>query len=183
MIDLGYARKMSEVLGLSVNLRYIYSKINEAPGIKNGKSLGLDLGVHYRKDAYSAAVTVSNLGMLIDYGVGEYRMPANIKAGGAYKLELAEDHQITGSLEGRYNFLPSDYTFFSGGAGAEYMFRKMVAVRGGYHLSSESKSVGNYGSVGCGVYIGPVVADFAYLLAEDSSIMKDVWRVTVGIKF
>ncbi|MDU1891519.1 MAG: PorV/PorQ family protein [Dysgonomonas sp.] len=183
IIDLGYARKMTDELSLSTNLRYVHSKVNEGPGIKNGKSIALDLGLYYRKDAYSAAVTASNLGMLVDYGFGEYRMPANVKAGGAYRLSVASDHLITGSLEGRYNFMPSDFTFFSGGVGAEYMFRKMVAVRGGYNLSSENKSVGNYGSVGGGVYIGPVVADFSYILAEDSSIMKDVWRVTVGVNF
>lgn len=183
LIDLGYARKVNDVLGLSANVRYIYSKLNEVEGFKAGKSMALDLGLHFRKDAYSAAITVYNLGKLIDYGVEEYRMPASINAGGAYRYVLAEDHQFTGSLEGKYNFLPSDYSFFTGGIGAEYMFRNMIAVRGGYHLASENKSTGNYGSVGCGVYLGPLVVDFAYLLTEKSSIMKDVWYITAGIRF
>lgn len=183
LIDLGYARRVNDVLGLSVNLRYIYSKLNEGQGIENGKTLALDMGIHFRKDAYSAALTVANLGKLIDYGSDEYRMPANVKAGGAYRYSFAGDHQITGSIEGGYNFLPSDFRFLSMGVGAEYMFRGMVAVRGGYHLASETRSTGNYGSVGCGVYIGPVVVDFAYMLAQKSSIMKDVWCLTAGVRF
>lgn len=183
LIDLGYTQKVNDVLGLSANLRYVYSKLNEVPGFKTGKTLAMDLGMYFRKDAYSAALTVNNLGKLIDYGVEKYRMPANINLGGAYRYSLAADHQITGSVEGKYNFMPGDYCFFSGGAGAEYMFRKMVAVRGGYYLTSENKSTGNYGSVGCGVYVGPVTVDFAYLLTENTSIMKDVWYLTVGVKF
>ena len=183
LIDLAYARRVTNNLSLSANFRYIFSKLNEGKGIENGNSLALDLGLHYRKDAYTIAVSAHNLGMLIDYGSDEYRMPANVKLGGAYRYTPIEDHQITGSIEGRYNFLPSDYTFFSGGVGLEYMFRKMVAVRGGYHLATENRSTGNYGSVGCGVYIGPIVADFAYMLTDKKSIMKDLWCLTAGIRF
>lgn len=184
LIDLGYARKVADILSLSANIRYVYSKINEAPGIKNGKSFALDLGVHLRQEAFSAALSVSNLGKLIDYGTDEYRMPGNVKTGAAYRYSIAKDHKLTGSIEGRYNFMPANYTFFSGGAGAEYMFRDLIAVRGGYHLASENSSTGDYGSVGCGVYCGPVVIDFAYLLTTDKkSVMNDMWCLTAGVRF
>lgn len=82
LIDLGYARKINKTLSLSINIHYILSKMNEAPGIKKGKSLALDFGLYYHKETYSAAITVDNLGKLINYGSDEYRMPASINAGG-----------------------------------------------------------------------------------------------------
>lgn len=184
LIDLGYAHKLNDVLSLSVNLRYIYSKINEGQSFENGNSLAMDLGLYFRKNEYSAALAVYNPGKLIDYGIDKFRMPANVKAGGAYRYSIAENHKLTTSIEGRYNFLPGDYTFFSGGAGLEYMFAGRVALRGGYHLASESKSAGNYGSVGAGVYLGPVVIDFAYLLTKsETSAMHKAWCITAGVRF
>lgn len=185
MLDIAYARKMTDAFSLSLNLRYASSKISNVPGIdKRGSALAIDLGMNYHKESYSIAATLSNLGMLMDYGSDDFRMPAHAKLGGAYWWTLQQDHRITASVEGRYNFLPSHEQFFSAGGGAEYCFRGLVAVRGGYHVGEKNKSPGNYATAGCGVYIGPVTADFAYTFAEDdSSVMNKVWMVTAGIRF
>ena len=183
MIDFAYACRVNDVLALSVNARYINSKLNEGNGFNTASIVAVDWGLHLRKKAYSLAATISNLGMLVDYGVGKYRMPANLRVGGAYHWEPADDHKVTGLAEVRYNFMPSDYQFFSGGMGAEYMLKGMVAVRGGYYMSNETKAVGNYGAVGLGVYLGAIVADFSYNLAETGSPMNKIWRVTAGVRF
>lgn len=145
--------------------------------------MALDLSLYYRRDAYTLAVSVANPGMLVDYGVAEYRMPAAVKAGGAYRWEPAPEHRLTALAEARYNFMPKDYQFFSGGAGAEYQYKGLVAVRGGYYLASRSKGTGHYGALGAGVYLGTVTVDFAYNLADPPSPMNDIWRITAGVRF
>ncbi len=185
MVDLAYARRMSDAFSLSLNLRCVFSKISNAPELdKLGSALAVDLGMNFRKESYSIAATLSNLGMLMDYGGDEFRMPAHAKVGGAYWWNIQQEHRITASVEGRYNFLPSHEQFFSAGGGAEYCYKGLVAVRGGYHVGEKNKSAGNYATAGCGIYVGPVKADFSYTFAdEDSSIMNNVWMVTAGIRF
>lgn len=183
ILDLGYAYTICDYMSVSANARYVNSRINKGEGIDRGEALAFDLGFRFSKDNYSAALTVANLGTKVDYGYTKENMPANVNLGGAYKYEFLPSHRITGSIEGNYRFLPSGSTYVGGGIGAEYMYGNLVAVRGGYHIADDKKSAGNYGSLGCGVYLGPVAVDFSYLLTEHDSILRDVWRVSVGVKF
>lgn len=183
MIDLGYAYTLTERLNLSANVRYARSELNEDNGFKAASAVGIDLGLHYRTECYTIAAAVTNAGTILDYGVAKYRMPASARVGGAYRWSPASDHRLTGLAEVRYNFMPKHYTFPSGAVGAEYTFRELVAVRGGYNVVSDTKSAGNYGSVGAGVYFGPVTADFAYNIADSDSPMQNVWRVSAGVRF
>ena len=183
ILDLAYAYRICDYMSASANVRYVNSRINKGEGIDRGEAFAFDLGFQFRKDNYSAALTLANLGTKVDYGFAKESMPASLNLGGAYKYEFLPKHQITGSLEGNYRFMPSGTTYIGGGIGAEYMYNNFVAVRGGYHLADKKKSPGNYGSLGCGVYLGPVLIDFSYLLTEHDSILRDVWRVSLGVKF
>lgn len=185
LIDLGYARRMTDIFSLSLNLRYVSSKISNAPGIdKRGSSIAIDLGMHVRTESFSIAATVSNLGMLMDYGSDDFRMPAHLKLGGAYWWNVCKDHRITASAEGRYHFLPSHEQSFSAAAGAEYRYKGLVALRGGYHVGEKNKSAGNYATAGCGAYYKMVTVDFVYTFADDdNSMMNKVWMITAGVRF
>ncbi|MCD8174103.1 MAG: PorV/PorQ family protein [Alistipes sp.] len=183
VIDLGYAYTLTRRLNLSANVRYARSELNEDNDFKAASAVGIDLGLHYRTEYYTIAAAVTNAGTILDYGVAKYRMPASVRVGGAYRWSPAEGHRLTGLAEVRYNIMPKDYTFPSGAVGAEYTYRDLVAVRGGYNVASETKAAGNYGSVGAGVYIGPVTADFAYNIADSDSPMRNVWRVSAGVRF
>lgn len=183
IVDLGYAYKVTNDFAVSGNLRYINSRINSDPDINTGNAFAFDLGLRYQKEDYALALTVANLGTKIDYGIVKGDMPGSVNLGGAYKYVIAPKHKLTGSLEGAYRFLPGDYNTLGVGIGAEYLFNDMLAVRGGYNVSEQKKSTGNYGALGCGVYVGPAVIDFSYLLTEHDSILKNVWRVSVGVQF
>lgn len=183
--DLGYAYAINDVLSVGANLRYVNSKL----GMTAASAFGFDAGVYYNRNAWSAALTVNNLGTKLDYGDGGDFMPAGVNAGGSYRFMFADKHRLTGNLQVGYRFLPSTVSYFGGGVGLEYSYNDMFAVRGGYRMGDdESRTIlGNYASVGCGVYVGPVVVDFAWLLpmngSKEEAPTGNVWRVSAGVRF
>lgn len=183
MLDLGYAYRLNSTMSVSANMRYIDSKINEGPGIDNGRAFAMDFGFTFQKDAYSAGLSLNGLGTKVDYGFEKYRMPTRLLGGGAYTYTLASAHKFTGTIEGEYRFMPSDYSHLGGAAGLEYTYHNIFSLRGGYRVGDKEKSAGNYGVIGCGANLGFITADFAYVLAKHDCLLKDVWQVSVGIKF
>ncbi|MGL5262689.1 MAG: PorV/PorQ family protein, partial [Bacteroides sp.] len=145
ILDLGYAYKVGDFWSVSANVRYLHSKINSAPGIKRGNAFGLDFALNYRDDHFSAAAAVQGLGSRVDYGFKKNEMPAKALLGFAYTIDLAEDHVLTTTLEGDYRFMPTAYKSSSGGLGAEYVYKDLLALRGGYRLADKNKSAGSYG--------------------------------------
>ena len=183
LLDLGYAFRVNTELSLSANLRYIHSKLNEGPEIDRGNGWGADFGFTYRKDQLSVGGSVTGLGSKIDYGFDKYQMPATLNLGTSYALVVADSHQFTGALEGNYRMMPSDYSTFGAGAGLEYKYADCVALRGGYRIGDKEKSPGSYGVIGGGVYYKLLAVDFAYIIAKHNSIIKDVWQISLGVRF
>lgn len=175
--DLGYSYAISRSLSVGANLRYISTKLD----IAAESTFAADLGVYYRRNGWSAALTVANLGTQVDYGGGKESMPASVNASGSYRFIFAKKHTLNGNVQLSYRFLPGNQSYFGGGVGLEYKYNNMVAVRGGYRLGDEARSAGNYGTVGCGVYIGPVAVDFAWIFL--SNVPDNVWRVSAGVRF
>ncbi len=177
--DIGYAFAINGSLSVGANLRYVNSKL----GTTAADAFGFDAGVYYRRNAWSAALTVNNLGTKVDYGDGGDFMPAGVNAGGSYRFDFAEKHRITGTLQAGYRFLPESASYFGGGVGLEYTYNDMFALRGGYRMADDdSRSLlGNYASAGCGVYVGPVAVDFAWLFLSNAS--GNAWRISAGVRF
>lgn len=182
-IDLGYSMAIGENIGIAANVRYVSSSMSNVEGAKTGSAFAADLGFYYRKNNLSAGLSVNNLGTKIDYGYGGYSMPARVKAAGAYVLPVADKHEVTGALQVAYMFAPSDFAGIEGGIGVEYMYNKMIAVRAGYNLGDKEKTGYSYATLGCGVNYSLFSLDFAYLLAGGDSPMKNVWYLSLGVKF
>ena len=106
LVDLGYARRLSDHIGIGVALRYISSNLAngniESVKYKPGESLAGDLSFFYNGlnsagEGFSAGLSISNLGARISYTSGATKefIPANLGIGAAYTLSPEEGHRIT----------------------------------------------------------------------------------------
>ncbi len=186
IVDLGYSYSVNGFLSVGANLRYVNTMESDVAA----NAFGFDAGVYYRRNAFSAAFTVNNLGTKVDYGAGGDNMPASVNAGGSYRFNFARNHRLTGNLQLGYRFLPSSASYFGGGIGVEYTYNDMFSLRGGYRIGDRVRSLsllGNHATLGCGVYIGPFAVDFAWILlsksSEASSPSGNVWRISAGVRF
>ncbi len=177
--DFGYAYSINGSLSVGANLRYVNSKL----GTDAASAFGFDAGVYYRRNAWSAAMTLNNLGTKVDYGDGGEFMPASLNAGGTYRFDFARHHRLTGNIQAGYRFLPSSDSYFGGGAGLEYLYDEMFAVRGGYRFGDEGGIFAreSYATAGCGVYFGPLAIDFAWIFLDGTS--DSIWRLSAGVRF
>lgn len=115
-IDAAYSRLLGEHLSGSLTMRYIRSDITGggtavgSPSDYNpGNSFAADLGVYFQhplqisdKDAeYAWGVCLSNLGSKISYTEGSDAqfIPANMRIGGRFTLDMDEYNSITGAVD------------------------------------------------------------------------------------
>jgi len=63
----------------------------------------------------------------------------------------------------------------------EYTLLRIVAIRGGYHYGEQDNKLQRYGTLGCGVGCHHIKADFAYLIPEKDSLLKNTWQVALSI--
>ncbi len=159
--DLGYAYALNEYMGVSATVRYINSKLTDAPEANSGTAFAGDLGFYFRRNGLNAALSVSNFGTKINYGDADQTLGSWIKAGAGYILPMGEKHQLTGSLQLGYQVTGEGY--FNGGIGVEYMFNNLVAARFGYNLLSGADD-SNYATAGLGFNFKGFSLNAAYLL-------------------
>jgi hypothetical protein len=145
--DAGYARKLSDHLGLSVALRYINSKL--ATGNINGNdykaasAVAGDVSLFYTgvdssKVGWSAGLALRNLGSKIGYTTNEERkefLPASFGAGVAYTAVMDEANKITLGVD--YNKLLTPKSPVDA-AGLEEYYSK--GVMDGWFSSFNNKS-------------------------------------------
>ena len=80
-----------------------------------------------------------------------------------------------------YQFV-KDYSGVMVGAGAEYLFNNMVAVRGGYHFADDAIGA-SYVSVGVGLCMSIVGVDVAYLIAGSDNPVGGSFVITGSVSF
>ncbi len=186
-IDLGYARKLVDGLSVGATLRYVRSDMSGVDKDAVANAVAVDLGVYYQRrlsgvlSNWAVGMQASNFGSKIDYGYGKYDQPAKVTAGGMVDFTFNEQHRLQGTLDIGCRVLPS--SCWEGAMGVEYTAFKLVSVRGGYHYSEKSDLKQRYGTLGCGINLYHVRADFAYLLPETGSFLKNTWQLSLGIEF
>ena len=182
-ISLGYSRKVCGGFSLGAAVRYLHSDLKM---ISAEDAVVFDLGAYYnaevkllgKQSVVAVGVNFTNFGTK----VGDEYAPAMIKAGASLEHPFTEHHQLSVAADFGYQVLPVDEDDWDASVGAEYWYRRLVAVRAGYHWGDVDKGNTDYFSLGCGVCYYHVHADFSYLLASDSSAAIDkTWRLTVGI--
>lgn len=190
-ISLAYSRRIIDNLSLSLTARYISSDYSAVAGMKNGSAFAFDLGVYYRNcfrnfngSTWALGLNVSNVGTKLDISTPA-TMPAYAKLGGSADMIFSENHKLLAALDLGYTFMPSADASFTAGLGLEYNFYKYGMIRAGYRYGDNlSIPTGSYITLGAGVNINDMVrVDFAYLLADKKSPVKDNWTVGVGVFF
>lgn len=179
-IDLGVAYRIADRFGLAATFRYIGSDIGAA---EKGSSFALDLDAYYSSARLRLGLGVSNLGSKAGYGYSKVALPSRLKLGAGYDLFVRKGHTLAGNAEFNYQFGPKDYAGATLGLGAEYTYKGIFSLRGGYHLSNGEKTGDGYGSLGAGVNIWKLSLDGAYLLAGADSYIKNTLLVSLGCRF
>lgn len=149
-------------------------------------------GTNEEGKGFTAGLIIANIGSAkINYGQGNGNngfVPARIGAGIAYTLPLEEDHKLMLAADFNKSLVPLipagengmtkylDYGVmesygegFGNGAlglsaGAEYVFRQLLAIRAGYFTESEVYGGRKYISTGFGVFYKKLAFNFAYIV-------------------
>ena len=101
-IEAGYSRKLSNKIGLGLNIRYINSKLannSVNSNYKSGNAVAADLSLFYIKKAWNFGVALTNLGSKINYGGESSYIPANLALGTAYNKKINSDNKISFALD------------------------------------------------------------------------------------
>ena len=69
-------------------------------------------------------------------------------------------HKLTLTADLGYRLSPADVQALSVSAGAEYAWRELVMLRGGYHCGDKKKGDASYATAGAGVEYAGVRLDF-----------------------
>ncbi len=209
-VTLSYATRLSENLGLGLNMRYIRSNLSpigagEEKGTGVGNAFAVDLGLLYKAsflNGLSFGLNLSNMGPKITYidAAQASPLPTNLKVGVAYKALNTEYNRLQFSLEtnkllvhDRDPFYKAFYTAWSDGSfkdqlrslitavGVEYVYDNMIFLRTGYYYDQEGDV--KYPTFGAGLQYASYRFDFSYVAAEQGHPLSDTMRFSLTASF
>lgn len=176
-VTISFARQnavpsLLENLDLGVNVRFIYSVIDD----ESAFSTMLDLGSYYPvNEKFAIALTLQNIGTNVKFKDESDPLPLNLKVGAAYKpirnLLIASD----------INEYVIDQVFYVS-LGAEYWIMDVIAIRAGYKYGYDTDKLGS--SVGLsgggGFRLFGLGLDYAFAPFGD---LGDTHRVSFSATF
>ena len=152
ILSVGGAYDITDFLSAGLKFRSITSALAENAA---GSIFCFDIMAMYSGKNWGVSLSGRNIGGRINYGGGDYALPALISVDGNWS-PLA---QLT--IAGQASWL------FSGalmaGAGAEYTFADIVSVRAGFHYGDAAKALPTFASIGLGAQLYGVKLDATYL--------------------
>ena len=155
--DAAVSYKVTDAFSVGAAAKIVHS--NLGAGISS-TAFGIDLGIAYSHDSFSAALAASSLGTTLDYGSSNpVPLPAIIKAGAAYSVA-----GLTASVEADYLF---DGAFMAG-LGFEYAMNDLAFLRAGYHYGDQKKALVSFASAGLGLKFYGVEFNACYLFASEA---------------
>lgn len=187
-LDFGYSRQLRKNLSLALTCRYIRSDMGTSGGAEAAGACAFDVGIYYRHGAafleralWAVGLQIADVGSRIKYAGTSYDLPARIKGGGALYLPFTDVHRLRCGLEAGYQFRPSGSDAFSLSAGAEYLFFRYFALRGGYCWGDKNKGIRNSATLGGGARWSRFAGDFSWSLGEKDSMTRNTYRITFAI--
>ncbi len=152
---LSVAGNLTEDFAFGVNMKYIYNSFSSL----ESSAFAFDVGTLYNTGLYGIkiAFALSNLGtdlqyrgqdlatlapLLKDMGLapidaefkaGSYTMPLVFRAGLASEVFKNEDHAVTAA----FDFITASDVQEQFAIGAEYTFKDLIAIRGGYQINHD----------------------------------------------
>jgi hypothetical protein len=153
-LGVSYCYALSEGVRAGVTARFLYEQIL----VDDAQGMGIDAGVQYEGvlDGLTLGATVANLGKMSDFRNEALKLPALIRAGAAYRMELTDLHaNALMAADVEDVFAESQ---LRPRLGAECGFRNVFFVRAGYQFGSEGRGL----SVGGGVQYGMFGVDYGF---------------------
>ncbi len=137
-----------------------------------------DAFLTYHSSDLNVTAGVSSYGSSLKSASGEsYSLPTSATVGAEWAKALSDNHGVRLAADADY--------FFSGAvtaaAGAQYSFKNMFFLRGGYHFGTNDAVLPSFATVGLGVRFFGVSLDLAYLTAND--ILGNTLTVGLGCRF
>lgn len=184
-LDLGYTYRIGEDWAVGLVGRYMHLKRYE----ESADALAVDLAVAWQHGVETlgefswirVGAKLTNLGGFLSNT--PYDLPINLKVGAALDSYLSDAHQITVGLDLGYCFTPSAVRGFEAALGAEYTLMQLIRLRAGYHLGESKSYTPSFGSIGAGISLLHMRVDFAYLLAEKGSFLRNTYSISFGLDF
>ena len=177
MAGVGLSYRAADFVSLGATLNYAGSRLWGISG-HDGTSdvFFVDVQALFRIGGFSISLSAANLGTPVKSVSGiSGSLPMNSSAGAGYSVSFGE-HLISAGLEAGL-FLGGQAALL-GGAGAEYMFRDMLALRLGYHYGSDNSAVPSYASAGVGIKLSGITLDASYLFASD--VLKNTFSIGIS---
>lgn len=169
--SVGFARYILPNTSVGATVKPVYQKIDN----RSAKGWAFDAGIYHvaRIQGVKLAAVVGNLGAPMKFIEEEYALPRYIKVGGSYERETA-------ALRGRF-LLTADGVWVNDGdpkqhLGAEYMYRRTVALRAGYKAGYDSYG----GTFGAGIRYKKLDVDYAFVLMKND--LGDNHRISLGLR-
>ena len=172
----GVGYRFTERLGGGVNLRYAGQKLTED---QSYSSFGADVMLLYQvREDFQVTAGVCSFGTSVKSQLGDsYSLPASAVLAGNYHAVFARQHGLEVALDVDY--------FFSGNVtvalGAEYAFRDLLFLRGGYHFGTEAAVLPSFATMGAGVKWAGFRIDASYLTA--SEFLGNTLTIGLGYSF
>jgi len=166
-LELGMGYNVTSNISLGISLRHLSSQIDQDA---KSSSLASDISMLYHNEKLRLGLGLSNLGSKVDYGYAKYNLPTRIKTGVAYHFSMDGNHAFITAVDAFYQLTPS-YSGIASGLGVEYNYKRMFALRTGYHYESETVGA-SYATIGLGTKFSALSLDFAYIIAQSNNPMK-----------
>ncbi len=216
-LAVGIAQKLSSDYSLGLNIKYINSNLigNVSLGggqtAKPGRTAAMDLGFYYNKTRptdndpenfkkfdVDYGVVLQNIGGKVNYGFGEYFIPANLKVGTQFSIRPDLSNRFSFLLDFNKLLVPTEkdsvdtskmsalsaifksFVDAPGGfseelaeimasIGFEYAYQDLIALRAGYFHESKHKAGRQYLTAGVGLTLKErIKVDLAYLVPTKS---------------
>jgi hypothetical protein len=157
-LAVGFARYITPNVSLGATVKPVYERIDN----RSASGLAFDAGIYHvaRINGLKLAAVVGNLGAPMKFIDQEFALPRYVKIGGSYERE---SRTLRGSL-----LFTLDGVFPNDGTprqnmGAEYMYRRLLALRAGYKAGYDSQG----GTFGLGVIWKTLEVDYAFMLTKN----------------
>jgi len=146
---------VADDISIGMGVKYLYE------GMLTYKSNGyaVDFGVSYYNiiDGLEVGASYRNIGSMDELKSEATKLPGDLRVGAAYKKSLPEFNGDITFLGGYQKYLDTEDNHLH--AGAEFVFKKLAALRVGYQTGYDSKGF----SAGLGLYYSGFNFDYAFV--------------------
>lgn len=168
---LSFGYKVNQNLSLGLTGKFLFEKIY----VDNASGYALDLGALYVKDKLSLGAAITNLGSMTELRNESTKLPAAVRFGGAYNIDLLGiSSQLIIAADG---YKVMDGGKFHANTGAELTYKEFLALRVGYQSGYENKSI----TAGIGIKYKAVTLDYAFVPYKYS--LGSSHTITLGTNF